>query len=173
MVALLFTDLVGSTAMLHRLGDDAGEHVLRACLDLLREPVRSFGGREVKSLGDGLLAAFPTTTAALSSAVAMLRALERHNALPGSVPLIIRIGVHAGEPLEDKQGISSGSPWPSRAGPAMQRLGGRSSSRKRLAGSWAPGPSIRCDPSAASSSRGWASARGRTRSSHGEPDPPA
>jgi DNA-binding SARP family transcriptional activator/class 3 adenylate cyclase len=102
MVALLFTDVVGS--MLRRPGDAAGEHVLRACLDLLREPMRSFGGREVKALGDGLLAAFPTTAAALSSAVAMVRALERQNGLPGSVPLTIRIGVHGGEPVEDEEG---------------------------------------------------------------------
>jgi class 3 adenylate cyclase/DNA-binding SARP family transcriptional activator len=104
MVALLFADVVDSTVLLRRLGDDAGEQVLRTCLDHLRRPVESFDGREVKALGDGLLAAFPTTASAVASAVEMLGALNRHNASPGSVPLAIRIGVHAGEPLEDEAG---------------------------------------------------------------------
>ena len=101
---VLLTDVVGSTDLLRRLGDGAGEHVLRTCLDRLREPIRGRGGREVKSLGDGLLVAFPTAGTALSAAVAMQRSLVGHNALPGSVPLAIRIGIHAGDVVEDESG---------------------------------------------------------------------
>ena len=72
--AVLITDVVRSTDLLRRLGDGAGEHVLRTCLDLLREPLGERGGREVKSLGDGLLVAFRTPGTALSAAVEMQRA---------------------------------------------------------------------------------------------------
>jgi class 3 adenylate cyclase len=84
LVAVLFADLVGSTDLLRRLGDEAGEQVLRTFLDILRQQVRRWGGREVKALGDGLLVAFPTTTSALSAAAGMQHDLVRHNAMRGA-----------------------------------------------------------------------------------------
>lgn len=53
VVALLFTDLVGSTEVLDRLGDDAAEELRRTHFSLLRRAVTETGGTEVKSLGDG------------------------------------------------------------------------------------------------------------------------
>src|SRR5438132_12514601 len=83
LVAVVFADLVGSTDLLRGLGDEAGEQVVRACLDLLRQQVRRWCGREIKALGDGLLVAFPTTTSALSAAAGMQNDLVRQNAMPG------------------------------------------------------------------------------------------
>jgi len=66
-VTLLFTDLVDSTALLQRVGDDRAQRVLYAHRQLLREAIGQHGGREVKWLGDGLLASlrrWPTACAA-------------------------------------------------------------------------------------------------------------
>jgi Adenylate cyclase, family 3 (some proteins contain HAMP domain) len=52
IVILLFTDLVGSTELFQRLGDDAAEQVRRVHFRLLREAVNARGGHEVKNLGD-------------------------------------------------------------------------------------------------------------------------
>jgi len=104
LVAVVFADLADSTGLLRELGDEAGEQVVRAALEVLRHWVRRSGGREVKALGDGLLIAFPTMTSALSAAAGMQHDLVRHNAGPGAVPVLLRVGVHAGEPLEDEAG---------------------------------------------------------------------
>src|SRR5207253_3565698 len=61
VVALLFTDLVGSTELLDRLGDDAAEVLRRTHFRLLRDATTAYGGEEVKSLGDGLMVVFPAT----------------------------------------------------------------------------------------------------------------
>ena len=58
IVTLLFTDLVGSSALLEQLGDDAGERMRRTHFGLLRDAVAEAGGEEVKNLGDGLMVAF-------------------------------------------------------------------------------------------------------------------
>ncbi len=57
---LLFTDLVASTNLRARLGDDAADLVHADHDRVLREALGATGGREVKTLGDGLMAAFPS-----------------------------------------------------------------------------------------------------------------
>lgn len=94
VVTFLFTDLVGSTALIDRLGDDAADSVRRDHFDVLRKAVEDTGGEEVKNLGDGLMVAFASPVAALSCAVAMQQALS------GSEQRI-RVGVHAGEPVQE------------------------------------------------------------------------
>src|SRR4051812_30886985 len=79
VVSLLFTDVVGSTRLLDRLGDDASEALRRSHFSLLREAVRATGGQEVKSLGDGLMVAFASPVEALRCAVEMQRAVAAHN----------------------------------------------------------------------------------------------
>ncbi|HZQ76099.1 MAG TPA: AAA family ATPase [Acidimicrobiia bacterium] len=101
MVTLLFTDLVASTELLARLGDDAAEEVRRAHFSLLRQAIAETGGEEVKSLGDGLMVVFGSAVDALRCAVAIQRAVERHNAAGAGPELALRVGVHAGEPLRD------------------------------------------------------------------------
>jgi class 3 adenylate cyclase len=58
VVALLFTDLVGSTELLDRLGDDAAEDLRRVHFSLLRQAVAATEGEEVKGMGDGLMVVF-------------------------------------------------------------------------------------------------------------------
>ena len=97
IVTLLFTDLVDSTGLIERLGDDAAQPLTRRHFETLRTAVAETGGREVKSLGDGVMATFPSALAALDAATRMQRGVA---AEPGE-RLGLRVGVHAGEPIPD------------------------------------------------------------------------
>ena len=55
---VLFTDLVGHTEMMQRLGDDEGRDVLREHERITRETLKEHGGAEVKTMGDGFMASF-------------------------------------------------------------------------------------------------------------------
>src|SRR5947199_1469555 len=103
VVALLFTDLVGSTALLQRLGDDAAEELRRRHFSLVHRAVTEAGGSEVKTLGDGMMAVFSSPVQAVRCAVEVQRAIEDHNRkqAPGQ-ELHLRVGLHAGEPIADE-----------------------------------------------------------------------
>ena len=101
-VVLLFTDLVGSTELLDRLGDDRAETLRRTHFRALREAVATRGGLEVKSLGDGLMVVFGSAMDACACAVAMQQGVDGHNRTAPDTPLEVRIGLHAGEPLRDE-----------------------------------------------------------------------
>ena len=73
LVTLLFTDLVGSTERLVRLGDRDWYELLALHHRKVREHLDRFGGREVDTSGDGFLATFDTASKAVSS-IAALRA---------------------------------------------------------------------------------------------------
>src|SRR3972149_4611079 len=98
-VTFLFTDLSGSTEILERLGDDAAQSLWRTHFELLRHAVAAHGGTEVKSLGDGLMVAFPSALSAVAAAVAMQQATNRHNRQESHPPLRVRVGLHAGDPI--------------------------------------------------------------------------
>jgi class 3 adenylate cyclase len=96
-VAVLFTDIVSSTEMLDRLGDDAAHGVRRRHFDLLRERVRENDGREVKSLGDGLMVVFESPQLAAVAALAMQRAVaECEDAIE------LRVGIASGETVREE-----------------------------------------------------------------------
>jgi class 3 adenylate cyclase len=97
---ILFTDLVGHTEMMRRLGDEKGRAVLREHEALTREVLKQHGGSEVKTMGDGFLASFPSVTRAVECAVALQRAFAQHNTSAGE-PLHVRVGLNAGEPIEE------------------------------------------------------------------------
>jgi class 3 adenylate cyclase len=97
LVTLLFTDLVGSTELLDRLGDDAGDRFMREHFSILREAVSEERGREVKSLGDGLMVAFPSALSAVACAGKMQERIAAHTVGPGGGAIGLRIGLNAGE----------------------------------------------------------------------------
>ena len=94
-VTLLFTDLVRSTEMYARLGEDGTEELRRQHFGLLREALEGSGGREVKNLGDGIMAAFGSVISGVTCSVAMQQAIEIHNR--SREPLFVRIGISMGE----------------------------------------------------------------------------
>lgn len=97
---VLFTDLVGHTEMMQRLGDDKGRDVLREHDRITRETLNEYGGDEVKTMGDGFMASFGSVTRAMDCAIALQRAFARHSeSMPE--PLDVRVGLNAGEPIEE------------------------------------------------------------------------
>jgi class 3 adenylate cyclase/DNA-binding NarL/FixJ family response regulator len=96
-VSIAFTDLVSSTAVFSRLGEDGAEALRGRHFSVLRRAVGLFGGREVKDLGDGLMVAFDSSTDAARCAVEMQRSICEDNRRRRSDPLAIRIGISTGE----------------------------------------------------------------------------
>jgi class 3 adenylate cyclase len=96
----MFTDIVGSTEMTARLGDSAALELVRAHDALVRRGLEAHGGREIKHTGDGIMASFDEVTNAVRSAAEIQRHFAAFNA-DASESLSVRIGIHAGEPVED------------------------------------------------------------------------
>ena len=97
---VLFTDIVGHTAMMQRLGDERGRNVLREHERITRDTLRAHGGAEVKTMGDGFMASFGSVTKALECAINLQRAFATHTE-GGGEPLSVRVGLNAGEPIEE------------------------------------------------------------------------
>ena len=97
---VLFTDVEGSTALTQRLGDARARELLREHERIVREALKSHGGAEVKTLGDGFMASFSSATKALECAIAMQRAFEQHNE-SAEEPIKVRVGLNAGEPIAE------------------------------------------------------------------------
>ena len=93
---VLFTDLVGSTELRSRLGEDAAEALRHKHDALVTGAVKASGGTVVKNLGDGVMATFAGATDAVGAAVAIQQAIGRHNR-SGAAALGVRIGISAGD----------------------------------------------------------------------------
>ncbi len=98
---ILFTDIVGHTQMMQRLGDAKGRDVLREHERITREVLKAHGGTEVKTMGDGFLASFGSVTKAVECAIALQKGFAEWNA-GGPEPLHVRVGLSAGEPIEEE-----------------------------------------------------------------------
>jgi len=90
LMTLLFTDLVDSTARVSDLGDARWRQILSTHFEETRAELGHFGGREIKTTGDGMFATFDGPARALHCAAAIRRAARGHG-------LEIRAGVHVGE----------------------------------------------------------------------------
>ncbi len=95
-VAILFTDIVGSTELSQRLSADMADEVRRGHFSILRQAITESGGTEVKNLGDGLMVVFTSASAALACAVGMQQGVERENR-EGAEAVGLRIGLSVGE----------------------------------------------------------------------------
>lgn len=102
--AILFTDICNSTAMTQRLGDAASMVLLRDHDSLVRSALDGHGGREVKHLGDGIMASFSSVAASVDGALAIQDALRSRNQ-SAEVTIDLRIGIAAGEPITDKEDL--------------------------------------------------------------------
>ncbi len=101
-VTILFTDLEDSTLMTERLGDQGWMRLLRTHNAILRRQVQAHGGFEVKSQGDGFMFAFSGGREAILCAIDIQREFAAHNASNPNLPLIVRIGMHAGEVVRER-----------------------------------------------------------------------
>jgi class 3 adenylate cyclase len=83
-----------------RLGDERGRDVLREHERITRDLLAANGGKEVKTMGDGFMASFTSVTKAVGCAVALQNAFAKRNE-GASEPLHVRVGINAGEPIEE------------------------------------------------------------------------
>jgi class 3 adenylate cyclase len=90
LATVLFTDIVGSTQQASRLGDRRWRELLNVHDDLARRLVEEFGGRLVKTTGDGILATFDGPGRGLGCAAALRVEL-------GGIGVQVRAGLHTGE----------------------------------------------------------------------------
>lgn len=99
-VALLFTDLSGSTAMYESLGDAQAFAVVRDHFVLLRKVAAAHGGTVVKTIGDAVMAAFFDAHSAMAAAIAMQREFAAWaSALQMEHPPGLKVGIHVGPAL--------------------------------------------------------------------------
>ena len=106
-LTVLFTDLRGSTALYDKVGDLAAFDLVRSHFGELLGAVGAEGGAVVKTIGDAVMATFPTPDRALRAAVRMREAMARINKARGSDDLALNIGLHEGPclavMLDDRQ----------------------------------------------------------------------
>jgi class 3 adenylate cyclase/tetratricopeptide (TPR) repeat protein len=104
-VTVLSTDLVGSTLLNQRLGDQAATAVERELAALAQEQVEKQRGVVVKDTGDGLMVAFQSARRALVCAQEIQRAVARRNRSRPESAVRLRVGLHTGEVLNEDGGL--------------------------------------------------------------------
>src|SRR5437763_15929388 len=90
LATILFTDIVGSTDLAVRLGDESWQRLVAAHHAAVRRELRRFGGRELDTAGDGFFASFDQPAQAVRAADAIVAAVSE-------LDVSIRAGLHAGE----------------------------------------------------------------------------
>jgi class 3 adenylate cyclase len=99
-VTVMFTDIANSTGLTEDLGDDEWSRILSAHRELVRNLFIGHGGEVVGTQGDGCLGRFPTPAEAVLCAVELQREIAQTRS-DTHFPMQIRIGIHAGEAVED------------------------------------------------------------------------
>jgi len=99
--AIMFTDLKDSTQMTARHGDQRAMHLVHVHNALTRGALKEHNGREVKHTGDGMMASFATVIDAVDCGVAIQKAFAAHNAAHPGEAMHLRVGIAAGEPIEE------------------------------------------------------------------------
>ncbi|MHA1547496.1 MAG: nickel-binding protein [Alphaproteobacteria bacterium] len=102
--AVMFTDIVESTAMTARLGDTRSVEMVRTHDAMVRRALRDTGGHEVKHTGDGIMASFADVVAAVTCTCEIQRSFDRFNR-ESDEALNVRIGVDCGEPVHDNNDL--------------------------------------------------------------------
>ena len=87
---IVFTDIVGSTELAQKMGDQAWSDLLAAHHEMIRRELAVHRGREIKTMGDGFLAMFDGPARAIRCGEAASKAVE-------TLGLKMRVGIHTGE----------------------------------------------------------------------------
>jgi class 3 adenylate cyclase len=102
---VLFTDIVDSTSLTQKLGDEIAMEFLRVHDSIVRDALAASKGREVKHTGDGIMASFVSAAAAVRCAMQIQRELARRAREERDHHIKVRIGGAAGEPVEQNNDI--------------------------------------------------------------------
>lgn len=97
LASVLFTDVVGSTELRQRLGEEAADRLQQAHDRLMTDVVVAAAGRVIKGTGDGVLAVFDAAADAVAAGVAIQQAVESHGRVEPRLAFEVRVGVSAGD----------------------------------------------------------------------------
>lgn len=95
-LTFLFTDLRGSTELYERVGDLAAFDLVQEHFAVLNDIVADEAGAVVKTIGDAVMATFPTPDRAVAAAIRMREAMTELNTTHGREDLLLKIGIHEG-----------------------------------------------------------------------------
>jgi hypothetical protein len=101
----MFTDIVASTELRQRLGEDAADVLQRRHDEILTEAVVASGGSVVKGLGDGVLAVFDAAADAVAAGVRAQREVAGHNRRHPGEAFEIRVGISVGDVMWDDSDV--------------------------------------------------------------------
>jgi adenylate cyclase len=105
-VAVLFADVVGSTELYEVLGDLKARETIGKCVEVMRRATESYNGRVVKTIGDEVMATFPSADGALNAARDMQIAISKGEVVSGGgAPLAIRIGCDFGAVIPEERDV--------------------------------------------------------------------
>ena len=97
---ILFTDIVESTSLTRKMGDEAAMKVLRVHDSIVRQGLDEMGGCEIKHLGDGIMASFVSAAAAVKCATRIQQEIKKRGEENEANAFQLRVGIAAGEPVE-------------------------------------------------------------------------
>ena len=105
-VAILFADVVGSTQLYEQLGDVKAREMVGRCLDIMREATEANKGTVIKTMGDEVMATFPTPDDAMNAAKRMQEKISTDSGLAHeNGHVAIRIGCHFGPVVQEQRDI--------------------------------------------------------------------
>ncbi len=104
-VAILFADVVGSTQLYEEFGDTKASETVALCLDAMKDATHQFEGTVIKTIGDEVMATFPTVDLAMQAAIGMQARISSDNREEGRIPVSIRIGCHFGPVVQEQNDI--------------------------------------------------------------------
>jgi class 3 adenylate cyclase len=102
-ITMLFSDVEGSTALLHRLGGERYGEALSAQRSLIRAAIAAWRGHEMGTEGDSFYVVFESAAGAVCCCLAAQQALAGHDWPDGAV-VRVRMGLHSGEPTRHEDG---------------------------------------------------------------------
>jgi class 3 adenylate cyclase len=109
-VAVLFADVVGSTRLYEVLGDHQARDMIVTCVEIMRDATERNRGSVIKTIGDEILAIFPTADDAVNAAGEMQQDIGAHPGLHvGGQHVAIRIGCHFGPVVLENRDIFGAS----------------------------------------------------------------
>jgi adenylate cyclase len=105
-LAILFADVVGSTRLYDTMGDLRARDMVATCIEVMRSATEQRQGTVIKTMGDEVMATFPTADAALNAAAQMQQQISTHAQLKvDGQPVSIRIGCHFGPVMLENRDV--------------------------------------------------------------------
>jgi class 3 adenylate cyclase len=101
-VAILFADVVGSTQLYDKFGDTKASETVARCLDVMKDATHQFNGTVIKTIGDEVMATFPTVDEAMGAATQMQTLISSGE---DEIKVSIRIGCHFGPVVQEQNDI--------------------------------------------------------------------